>query len=355
MVERVVVIVARTQGMYEFEVQPLREYFCAKHLYVTAPYSPAGKELKGTKPDRFDAIAGNFYWLNVVRFYAGCFDKGELPTLIDRLEVLVNKNGFKYTSHPRLLASIMLSDWVFNQYPKVMQEVVSILLDGIGLRAIVSQTFYKSKSNTLSLPEGCGRAELLKRCFELLSEFPPKDLASELIALMKSNYSDDIYYIWINKLKNFKGPAVTSWLEYGCLLDILHKLSHDQLNHFFKYDFDTIKRIQILIQVNKFDYLESNDKLLTKALDAILDGKIINFMPKKVDTQTSEFYLYLYLSIRRFGDPYYYQYVHEEIFVSIVSHSEIKPFKDRRLDMKCKSFIKLVKDELENSRSWSSI
>ncbi len=64
MVERVVALVSRVQGTYEFEVQPLREYFAARFLYETAPYSPPGAEKHGTKPDRFDAIARNFYWLN---------------------------------------------------------------------------------------------------------------------------------------------------------------------------------------------------------------------------------------------------------------------------------------------------
>jgi hypothetical protein len=82
MLERVVMIVPRIQGTYEFEVQPLREYFAARFLYDTAPYSPVGKEKKGTKPDRFDAIARNFYWLNVVRFFAGCFSNELHPVLL---------------------------------------------------------------------------------------------------------------------------------------------------------------------------------------------------------------------------------------------------------------------------------
>ena len=49
MVERVVALVSRVQGTYEFEVQPLREYFAARFLYETAPYSPPGGEAQGTK------------------------------------------------------------------------------------------------------------------------------------------------------------------------------------------------------------------------------------------------------------------------------------------------------------------
>ena len=78
MVERVVALVSRVEGTVEFEVQPLREYFAACHLYYTAPQSSPGKERPGSKPDRFDAISRNFYWLNVTRFYAGCYSKGEL-------------------------------------------------------------------------------------------------------------------------------------------------------------------------------------------------------------------------------------------------------------------------------------
>jgi predicted NACHT family NTPase len=56
MVERVVALVSRVQGTFEFEVQPLREYFAACFLFYTAPHSSPGKEKQGTRPDRFDAI-----------------------------------------------------------------------------------------------------------------------------------------------------------------------------------------------------------------------------------------------------------------------------------------------------------
>ena len=36
-VERVGALVSRVQGTFEFEVQPLREYFAARHLHKTHP------------------------------------------------------------------------------------------------------------------------------------------------------------------------------------------------------------------------------------------------------------------------------------------------------------------------------
>src|SRR5215210_1309793 len=108
MVERVVFLVSRVQGTFEFEVQPLREYFAARHLYELAPYSPPGREQGGTKPDRFNAMAPNFYWLNVLRFYAGCYSKGELSSLVDCVEELDEDESFRRISHPQLLTSMLL-------------------------------------------------------------------------------------------------------------------------------------------------------------------------------------------------------------------------------------------------------
>ena len=51
--ERVCALVSRVQGTYEFEVQPLREYFSAKYLYQTAPYSPVGGKKQVLSPNDF--------------------------------------------------------------------------------------------------------------------------------------------------------------------------------------------------------------------------------------------------------------------------------------------------------------
>ena len=107
MVERVVALVSRVEGTYEFEVQPLREYFAVRDLHNTAPYSPPGGEQHGTLPERFDALCRDFFWQNVTRFYAGCYSKGELPSLVDRLEDLATAPGYKNTSHPQSLAATL--------------------------------------------------------------------------------------------------------------------------------------------------------------------------------------------------------------------------------------------------------
>lgn len=191
MVERVVALVSRVEGTYEFEVQPLREYFAARHLYNTAPYSPPGSEQRGTLPERFDALCRDFFWLNVTRFYAGCYSKGELPSLVDRLEDLARAPGYKNTSHPQSLAATLLADWVFAQHPKSMKQVVALILDGIGLRYITSGGRRYRRGEPLVLPKQSGNEELVERCFVLLASEPPFDYAWMLLELIQANATRD--------------------------------------------------------------------------------------------------------------------------------------------------------------------
>jgi hypothetical protein len=277
MAERVVALVSRMQGTFEFEVQPLREYFCAKYLYSTAPYSPVGKEMHGTKPDRFDAMAKNFYWLNVVRFYCGCFDKGELPSIIDRLDELSNHGDYKFIGHPRELCSILLSDWVFAQYPKLMQQVVRILLDGLGMRLLLTSDLgYNFRSQELSLPQNSGRDEIIFECFKILKNYPPKDYSLELISLILSNDNGQISEIWKGEIKDKKGEELIKWLEYGMFLRVLHKLSDKELITFFEDKKNLLKKASILIQAGKSEFIESMNEVSETISVGILNGAVVS-------------------------------------------------------------------------------
>jgi hypothetical protein len=186
-------LVSRVEGTWEFEVQPLREYFAARHLYDTAPYSPAGTARPGTKPDRFDGIAGNPYWLNVTRFFAGCFSKGELLDLADRLNELIVGWGASIDSYPRLLAAFLLQDWVFTQSPKATRQVVGAIFDEFGLR-LASIAFGTEQSRAYgrydtelfpptALPAGGGAEELVEAIWTRLFTVVNSEIACELARL----------------------------------------------------------------------------------------------------------------------------------------------------------------------------
>lgn len=273
MVERVVALVSRVQGTYEFEVQPLREYFAARFLYDTAPYSPPGNERRGTKPDRFDAISRDFYWLNVARFYAGCYSKGELPSLLDGIQELSKDVGYRFTSHPRILAATLLSDWVFSQHPKSVRDVVGLILDGLGLRFVLSSGRRRMASTSpLVLPPKCGRDELIQRCFSILRAQPPRDYALDVIDLIKAN-SDarEIEGLWTVEVSAAKGEARTKWLEYGLLLELLPNTEMQKLIEILNAEMVDRRVLGLLLRARRFDVIlkdKSNlDTLVMMALD----------------------------------------------------------------------------------------
>lgn len=275
-VERVVALVSRVQGTYEFEVQPLREYFAARFLYETAPYSPAGSEQRGTKPDRFDAISRSFYWLNVTRFYAGCYSKGELASLIDRLSELTRDPNFRFLSHPRILAATLLGDWVFNQHPKSVTEVFRLMLDGLGLRFLLTSSSRRlSRSQPLILPEACGRAELVEKCLEILDEYHPDDYAYDALDLLRANATRaKILPAWRERVSRVKGESRTTWLGYGFRLGCLPDVSISEFQELLSDDKLTCERVDILLRGRRFEILENSYPYFKETLEYILTGRV---------------------------------------------------------------------------------
>ena len=275
MVERVVALVSRVEGTFEFEVQPLREYFAARFLYETAPYSPPGSEKRGTKPDRFDAIAKDFYWLNVTRFYAGCFSKGELASLVDRLQELLKEDGYRYISHPRILAATLLADWVFTQHPKSVRDVVGLILDGIGLRYVLSVGRRARSASPLVLPAKCGRDELIEKCFLLLQKDVPRDYAMELIELIKANASSsEIEQIWVTNAARAESDS-TRWFDYGLNLGVLSQINLESLEKLVCDASPGSKILNILFRANRIDYCEKSEQIFDAVIQAILSKQII--------------------------------------------------------------------------------
>jgi hypothetical protein len=273
MVERVVALVSRVEGTYEFEVQPLREYFAARYLYETAPYSPPGSPRGGNILERFDAIARNFYWLNVARFYSGCFSIGELPSLADSLEDLANDKGYSQTNHPRFLAATLLADWVFSQHPKSMKQVVSIVLDGLGLRLTLTSSNKRSRSGIpFILPKQCGGSELVSQGFAILSKNPARDFALDVIELVKLNAtSQEILSKWLDQITCLDGGEKTKWLEYGLLLGALPQAPIQDIEAIIRDDPNQTERLILLYRARLFNLLEYNDNRFQKIIQLILN------------------------------------------------------------------------------------
>jgi hypothetical protein len=276
MVERVFVLVSRVQGTYEFEVQPLREYFCARHLYDTAPYSPPGGEVTGTLPDRFDGISRNFYWLNVTRFYAGCFSKGELPGLADSLAALSQDSTFQHTDHPRSLAATLLADWVFAQHPRATQRVTSLLMEGLGSRHVLNVTTSDGQlSEPVRLHDSCGGTTLRDRCMTLLERVPPRDRADSLCLLLRLHAPSQVLTEWWSGLvEEESGTTRTRLLRYGERLGVLDALSANDLLNSEPDEGELVDQVSIALEADKAELIHSSVDLSSIALKAVLDRRL---------------------------------------------------------------------------------
>ena len=229
MLERVVMIVSRIEGTHEFEVQPLREYFAARYLYDTASYSPPGNERSGTKPDRFDAIARNHHWLNVARFFCGCFTKGELLDLADRVKELLVDPVLGKTRYPYRFTAMLLTDSVFSQAPKASKELIDCILSKTGVRYLInSETAYHSEETVrIQGPSN----EVLDKVFPyLLSPDTRSDLLHSLAELIQTNCpKTSIMQKWLDAEPTSQNDFLR-WISVGFALDTLNKSSREKID-----------------------------------------------------------------------------------------------------------------------------
>ncbi len=224
MVERVVALVSRVQGTFEFEVQPLREYFAARHLYDTAPYAPASSASTGSKPERFAAIASNFYWLNVCRFYAGCYTSGELASIIDGIDELREKDLFACTGHTAQLAIDILNDHVFSQSPKLARKLTEELLAHKAFRIHIAESRFRHRASHTSIPAYVARQPLLEliRTYARSSLPEERSLVSNIAHVNLSN--EERLELWNSEKSNLSND---SWLELGFPLAIYRSIPLD--------------------------------------------------------------------------------------------------------------------------------
>ena len=277
MVERVVAIVSRVQGFYEFDVQTLREYFAARHLYQTAPYSPAGDVRRGTISDRWRALSRNYYWLNVARFYAGCYSEGELPSLVDDLRALSSDDIFRYTSHPQLLTATLLSDWVFSQRPRAIQDAVGLLLEPRGLRMLVAAAGTALlQVDEVIVRDPAGRKRLIDACKEQVKPDIPMEHVMDVVRSVLRPNSDpkELYEWWIKELRTAEEDQTKHWCDLGEALQCWSVIDlHTVTDLLGQETIPSSSVISGLLHANRMDILEFNEVLFEAAVEAVLAGE----------------------------------------------------------------------------------
>jgi hypothetical protein len=272
-VDRIFAIVSRVEGTWEFEVQPLQEYFAARYLYDTAPYSPVGRERSGTKPDIFDGIASNSYWLNVTRFFAGCFSKGELLDLSDRLANLISLN----TSYTRALAISLVQDWVFTQSTRATDAVLAAVFDKPGLRWASSFLTINdpgiSQPIQLSFSRTNDAHAVVDLIWQAICDSPRTAGKLALCRLARvQQVPNYIHERWEAIRKAKSGQEKLEWLEVGGWLGLLEHVEANELSALTdSYDEDDRPAAAALIIANSGHTEALSEKLLQDSVKYILN------------------------------------------------------------------------------------
>lgn len=281
-IERVGALVSRVQETYEFEVQPLREYFAARHLYETAPYSPAGDERTGTKLDRFDALVRNPYWLNVARFYGGCFSKGEISALVDDLSELAVTDPYALTSHPRNLALMLLGDWVFTQYQPAVRKIVTFIVERPHLRKLLANAEQVHSAGWSTLPDRSGRLDLLDALWRDMTVTKHADERFALAnAIVRNSLPEERVPRWEALEDRMPHPV---WIRLGGVLGVFADSNPTQTHAVAgKLSLDLVL---VLLQANRFDLLETPQRLEEARTVLLSDPRAANLGRREQETPT---------------------------------------------------------------------
>ncbi|MEV0893787.1 hypothetical protein [Promicromonospora sp. NPDC050262] len=131
--ERMYVLVARLQERYEFEVLPLQEFLCARHLHRTKPVRESwDPEPSGDLVRRFVTVTANPRWLNVARFLVGMYEPGELAGISFGLKDLLVEGSPAARIQARAVGQMVLADRIFRNRRSYQEEVAALAYDWIG-------------------------------------------------------------------------------------------------------------------------------------------------------------------------------------------------------------------------------
>lgn len=272
--DRIFVLVQRIERFYEFEVQPLREYFCARHLFKTAPAATHRDPIvNGDHAQRFEAMAANPFWLNVVRFYAGFYDRGLLSSLLYSISDMLSLRDVAQALQARRVGYALVADSVFSGKPLVQNDVVLRALDALACDTL--RTFGVA-GETLALAEGCGRDVFAESLFLKLQTLPLSARAAHYCALIRENGGSRFSGDFQKLVEVTKGPDRTMWIDRMARSGAVDPDHLAVLNPESECDlFQLGRRYSSLL--NFAPFLVDGSPYSARALECVLDGVVQTF------------------------------------------------------------------------------
>ncbi|GAA4442629.1 NACHT domain-containing protein [Phytohabitans houttuyneae] len=220
---RVVCLVQRGSG-FEFEVQPLREYFAACHLA-----EGARSRGSGTKDARLAELMKRPYWSNVLRFFVGLLSEAEIkgvPTITR--EVRVNA-PFDVLPLTRAVLVQLLRDRVYQGFTTVaVRGAVEAALEGPGC-VLAEDGLLDDTGESLMLADAAGAGQVAAYAqTRLESENDPAQRDALARLLYRHGKPEQVRaWCWSDGIRQ---PTM-SWLRTAAHLHALSGLTNEQAAH----------------------------------------------------------------------------------------------------------------------------
>ncbi|MBT8159560.1 MULTISPECIES: NACHT domain-containing NTPase [Arthrobacter] len=216
--DRVLCLVERDDA-FEFEVQSLREYFAALHIFENL--TPKGNG--NSRDDGLNALLERPYWANVCRFFVGMLTRGEVRALVGNF-LSVEK---KVSPRPlvRAMAVTILNDRIYDGLTNdEIRGVVDFILSGPGV-VLAEDGALDSSGSPLRLSERAGRAQAVEHLKSRLDNDSSPACRDAIIRSLVAHSlpTDNLSDWWWERF----APTVT-WLEGAGKLGAFAQLTPEQ-------------------------------------------------------------------------------------------------------------------------------
>lgn len=202
--DRVWALSSKAQGTFEFDVQPVREYFAAKYL---ARYASADKAAI------LNALIRRPFWFNVSRFFAGFANPNEIGGLVDGLTEEVSSG-----THPlqtRTAIWTLLADGVFADKTIAEERAVGLLVDDLSIRLMHAAM---SAGELTPLPPSAASTTFARHLLSSAAAAPAHHVSTERVDIVQQLglESPGLGEWWLEHARAaFSSPTETAWLALG--------------------------------------------------------------------------------------------------------------------------------------------
>jgi hypothetical protein len=207
---RVLCLVERDPGSFQFEVQSLREYFAAVHLFDEVD--------RDSRDDCLVALLNRPYWSNVCRFLVGMYSKGEVRGMRSVLQDLAKDKNLRLHPMLRSAAALFLNDRAYEgQKDDPIQEVVDFILDGPGV-VLAEDGLLDVAGSGLQLSERAGRLQAVRHLKQRIENETDSEIRAAAAASLRRHAvaTDSLTTWWWDQFDH-----TWSWLETASHLGVL--------------------------------------------------------------------------------------------------------------------------------------